>query len=743
VLRFCATWIEMRSGKVLRAIGRALLFVGRRIEQLTRIIVRVAKFMGIVTQKIYNVIKPYVTKLVSTIGTVLRHMWNATKKVVQFVDHYVTLVLTKVVLAVVDVIKFTGRIVKKVALFVDKVVTWILTKTVQMLFKTTKFVLSIAKKVITMAWKVSVKIATFLKDLLVEMMNTLVVLALKIRVAFLKTARVVGKILTFCGRLLQKWIWRPLVAVAKFIDRVVTAVLEWTLQTAWKGLKILAEKFFSLLTTISRYVLKALKLLVKATKFVAVHAARVFVKVVSFIQMVLFKLGDKLFDFTLDLIAYTARLLRFIAFHIIKPTTMWLWIAIKVVAKFVWRLATSLVELVKSVVLTIYHVTSSIGGHVGRAVGFLLLGLARLLVKFHGLVVTTVGIVAKFLLELIFRVLYCVDFVVTKVASLVSYPVKWLLTLAALLTDYGLRGFWHLLVIAGKLANYLILVPVEKTLWAAGELLTLTLNILREVMLVGGTLLTNAVEWLHDNFLSTVKLAVLFAWASITWLASTGVTMAQRFVVLVKISATFLLKVKRKIGAFLIAMKNAVVRMKNRLVALYNRSGIPRLLAAIKTASIILATGSKQRFIAIKNSVGAIITQMRENGKKRRARMWAFAKARMQQIKERTAKIAAVIAVISGQITQRARASVARLSVAMAFMKQRGIAMKNRAIVLKNHTQAKIALVTLRMQQRFVQVNQFIVYMQARMAALLKQRVGNRQNPVNPPNNNAVVQNAQ
>jgi uncharacterized coiled-coil protein SlyX len=172
--------------------------------------------------------------------------------------------------------------------------------------------------------------------------------------------------------------------------------------------------------------------------------------------------------------------------------------------------------------------------------------------------------------------------------------------------------------------------------------------------------------------------------------------------------------------------------MKNRLVALYNRSGIPRLLAAIKTASIILATGSKQRFITIKNRVGAIITQMRENGKKRRARMWAFAKARMQQIKERTAKVAAVIAVISGQITQRARASVARLSVAMAFMKQRGIAMKNRAIVLKNHTQAKIALVTLRMQQRFVQVNQFIVYMQARMAALLKQRVGNRQKSCQP-----------
>jgi hypothetical protein len=117
----------------------------------------------------------------------------------------------------------------------------------------------------------------------------------------------------------------------------------------------------------------------------------------------------------------------------------------------------------------------------------------------HGLVVITVGIVAKFLLELIFRVLYCVDFVVTKVASLVSYPVKWLLTLAALLTDYGLQGFWHLLVFAGKLANYLILVPVEKTLWAAGELLTLTLNILREVMLVGGSLLTNAVEWLHDK----------------------------------------------------------------------------------------------------------------------------------------------------------------------------------------------------------------------------------------------------
>jgi hypothetical protein len=91
-------------------------------------------------------------------------------------------------------------------------------------------------------------------------------------------------------------------------------VLEWTLQTAWKGLKILAEKLFSLLTTISRYILKALKLLYKATKFVAVHAARVFVKVVSFIQMVLFKLGDKLFDLTLDLIAYTARLLRFIAF---------------------------------------------------------------------------------------------------------------------------------------------------------------------------------------------------------------------------------------------------------------------------------------------------------------------------------------------------------------------------------------------------------------------------------------------
>lgn len=213
--------------------------------------------MGTVTQTIYNAIKPYVTKFVSTIGAVLRHVWNATKKVVQFVDHYVTLVLTKVVLAVVKVIKFTGQIFKKVALFVDKVVTWILTKTVQLLFKTTKFVLSIAKKVITTAWKVSMKIATFLKDLLVEMMNTLVVLALKIRVAFLKTARVVGKILTFCGRLLQKWIWRPLVTVAKFIDRVVTAVLEWTLQTAWKGLKILAEKLFSLLTTISRYILKA------------------------------------------------------------------------------------------------------------------------------------------------------------------------------------------------------------------------------------------------------------------------------------------------------------------------------------------------------------------------------------------------------------------------------------------------------------------------------------------------------
>jgi hypothetical protein len=119
----------------------------------------------------------------------------------------------------------------------------------------------------------------------------------------------------------------------------------------------------------------------------------------------------------------------------------------------------------------------------------------------------------------------------------------------------------------------------------------------------------------------------------------------------------FLLKVKRKIGAFLIAMKKrSGTNEKTDLWPFTNRSGIPRLLAAIKTASIIFGDGKQTTLHHHKKTVWVpIITQMRENGKKRRARMWAFAKARMQQIKERTAKVAAVIAVISGQITQRAR----------------------------------------------------------------------------------------
>jgi hypothetical protein len=122
--------------------------------------------------------------------------------------------------------------------------------------------------------------------------------------------------------------------------------------------------------------------------------------------------------------------------------------------------------------------------------------------------------------------------------------------------------------------------------------------------------------------------------------------------------------------------------------------------------------------------------------------MMAFAKARIQLVKERAAKFAAIVAMISGQLNQRARATVARVSIAMAFMKQRGIAMKNRAVALTSTAQAKIALLTMRLQQRFVQVNQFIAFMQARMAALIKQRVGN--NPVNnnppPVNNNAIAQ---
>lgn len=765
-LKFCATWIKNRSGKFLRAVGRVVLFIGRKIAQLSRIVLRVANFFGNTAQRIYHAVKPYVEKLVSAISTVLEHVWSAAKKVVQFVDHYVTLVLTKVVLAAVQAVKFAGRIVKKIALFVDKVVTSVLTKTIELTFKTVKWLVirlakaikviavkvwTIGKKIITTAWKVTARIASFLKDLLEEMLNTLVVWALNIRSFFLKTAHVVGKILTFLGRQFKLWIWRPFVAIVKFVDRVVTAVLEWLVQTAWKTVKYVAQKLFRLLATINHYGFIVLKHLYKFTALVVTHAARIFAKVASFVKKMLFKLGDKLFDLTLDLIGYTARFLRFTALHIIKPTAVWLWSAIKTVAKSVGRLASSLVELVKSVVLTIYHVTSFLGGRVGRLIGRIARGLARLLVKFHGLVVMTVGVASKLLLELVFRVLYCIDVVVTTVGGLVSYPVKWLLTLAAFLTDYGLAGFWHMLVFTGKLANYLILVPAEKLLWVTGELLTLTLNLLREVMVVAGTLLANSVEWLHNNFIATVKLVLRFAWASVKWLASAGIKMAHRFVAILKISATFLLKVKRKIGAFLIAIKDAMVRMKNRIVAVsvaawrrialtwnylgsrlkaaYNKSGIPRLLAAIKTASIILATTSKQRFILVKTRVGAIITQMRENGKLRRARMWAM-------MKERTAKIATVVALISGQMSLRARAAVARVGVAMAFMKQRGIAMKNRALVLKNGAQAKIALLTLRMQQRFVQVNQLIVYIQARMAAL--KRGSNAQQ--NPPNNNAVAQ---
>ncbi len=754
-----------------------------------RIIVRVAKFGYNTTQKVYNAIKPHIAKVVNAIGTVLRRVWNATKKVVQFVDHYVTLVLTKIVLALVEVLKFTTKIIKTVALFVDKVVTWVLTKTVQILYKTVKWVVTllaktmktiagklwqlisfiadqsweatkiifrVLKKILTVAWNITVKTVTFLKDLLVEMANTLVEFLLRVRILLIKVGRVLGKILTFCGRLAKQWLWRPFVSVVKFIDRILTAVLEWTVQTLWKALNVLVEKLFDLTLKALRYTAIALKHLYKASMFVAEYAARLLVKVAEFVKKTLLMLGDKMFDLALQLIAYTARALRFTAFHIIKPTAIWLWNAIKVVSKLVWRFASSVWELLKSVVLTIYHVTSLIGGRLGRFIGAVARIVANLLVKFHGLIVTTIGVVAKFLLDVTFRLLYCVDWIVTKAAWIISYPLKWLLTLAATLTDYGLQGVWQLLMLTGKVINYLILVPLEKLVWATGELLTLSLNLLRECMIVGATLLINTVAWLRENFINTLDLALTFVWASIKWIGRTSVKMAQRFVQIVKISATFLLKVKRKIGAFLTAVKNAVVRMKNKIVsvsvaawrrvvmmvnylgnrskAAYNKSGIPRLLAAIKTAAVILATSSKQRLVLIKNRIGAMITQMRENGKKRRERMMAFAKARIQQF-------SAVFAVLSGQLNQRAKAIAARVGIAMVFMKQRGIAMKNRAIMVKNGMQAKIAALTLRMQQRFMQVNQFIAFMQARMAALLKQRVGGNVKINDPPvNNNALVQ---
>jgi hypothetical protein len=420
-----------------------------------------------------------------------------------------------------------------------------------------------------------------------------------------------------------------------------------------------------------------------------------------------------------------------------------------------------------TVAITIDRVLRLVVGNAWKVISHVLRIFGNMFMKIHGALVVVFGIVAKFLLETVFKVLYYVSITVAKLIDWLLVPVQWMLLALEQVMRLSLNVGWKLIVWTAKLLNFVVLNPAKKIGWFLVETLVLAVAFWRECLVVSGTLLMNAIGWTVEAVIAVLKLTLKAAVASVKWTGRTLMAMVQRFIKLIRMTATFLLKVKRQIGAIFIAIKDAGIQMKNRIVgiavatwtrivlswnylgsrlkAAYNRSPIPRILSSIKTASVLLAVRSKARFIAVKNSLVAIIHQIRENGKLRRARMMAFAKARILQLKLRASQVAALFGAISARVSQRLRTTVARISLAMTFMRQRAVALKNRAVAVQVSARARIALLALRMKQQVLQVNQFIAYMQARMAALFKQRMGgnvnNKPARVNVmPDNNVVAQ---